>query len=123
AKDSRLTSAPGPASSSESEEIPLDLLLSLRSVDESKLKANIERLLAKKAQVSLTEILETYPPRDGLAELVTYLKIASQRPQTVFVDDVQDIHDIGVGRTVPSSLPPHPRRVRLSRVIFVRETL
>ena len=47
------------------------------SVDDRRLRAQIRALLESHSQVSLPEVLERYPVREGLAEIVTYLSLAS----------------------------------------------
>ena len=64
-------------------EISTDLLFSQIFVDRGRLERQIDRLLATRSPLSLGEILETYPLTRGLAELVVYLVIASERPETV----------------------------------------
>ena len=72
-------------------DVSLGRLFDARGVDEARLKRNIERLVASSGQVTLKELLTTYPPEKGLAELIVYLKLASERRNTVFSDEVRDV--------------------------------
>lgn len=67
--------------------IPVDALLDQRFVDRTRLLTNIRRALEGRDQVSLTEIVERNPLEEGLAELVTYLAIASEDSNSVIQDE------------------------------------
>ncbi|MGM0419011.1 MAG: DUF3375 domain-containing protein [Thermodesulfobacteriota bacterium] len=64
--------------------IPSDLLYSMVSVDKTRLKKIISEKLRYKEQVSLNEILNENPLKEGLAELVAYLSIASDDKKAFF---------------------------------------
>ncbi|MCK5813927.1 MAG: DUF3375 domain-containing protein [Cocleimonas sp.] len=64
-------------------EIDVSVLYQQQWVDEIQLRKNIRKLLQTKQQISLSEVLETYPLKQGLAELVAYLNIATKRKHTV----------------------------------------
>lgn len=53
-----------------------DPLFQQIAVDERELRQNVDDMLESRDQVSLSEVLERFPPRHGLAEVVVYLKIA-----------------------------------------------
>jgi hypothetical protein len=55
-------------------------------VDERELKQNVIELLKAHSQVSLRTVLERFPPRYGLAEVVIYFKIATNDSRA-FIDD------------------------------------
>ena len=52
-------------------------LFSQLAVDEKRLRGRIAELLETNTQVSLTEVLDRYPVEEGLAEVVTYLTLAT----------------------------------------------
>src|SRR5581483_4926383 len=52
-------------------------------VDRAHLEANIRWLLQMRSQISLGELLLHRPLEQGLAELVTYMSIAAERPSSV----------------------------------------
>lgn len=56
-------------------------------VDESQLRRHIAALLEKKATATLGEVTAVYPITQGLAELVTYVAIAS-RNETHYIDEM-----------------------------------
>ena len=82
-------------------------------VDRSELSHHIRQSLQTRAQISLSELLSAYPLRQGLAELVTYLQLASERTHTVVDEETIDTIEWQVQDGVT-------RRARLPRVIFVR---
>ncbi len=67
-------------------DIPVDALFNQTYVDKARLTALIRRALQTRKQISLTELLEANPLEQGLAELVTYLSIASEDRKAV-IDD------------------------------------
>ncbi len=95
-------------------------LFSQVRVDKAALSSHIRQSLQTRAQISLGELLQTRPLEQGLGELVAYLQLASEAPNSVVdestleavewqAQDVQDnLHD------------PVTRRAQLPRVIFVR---
>ncbi len=52
-------------------------LFSQLAVDERRLRGQIQEMLQGRSQVSLPEVLERFPAREGLAEIVTYVALAS----------------------------------------------
>ncbi len=55
-----------------------DALYEQAYVDQSRLMSNIRRALQTRRQVSLAALADEYPIEQGLAELATYLKLATQ---------------------------------------------
>jgi hypothetical protein len=82
-------------------------------VDRAELSRNIRQSLQARPQVSLGEVIARHPLRHGLAELVTYLHIASAWPQSAVDDEAQELvtwqADTGIIRTA-----------RLPRIILLR---
>jgi hypothetical protein len=68
------------------EEVPVDALFNQIYVDKARLNTLIRRALQTRNQISLTELLEQNPLEQGLAELVTYLSIASEDRKAI-IDD------------------------------------
>jgi hypothetical protein len=83
-------------------------------VDREVLKRNIRRELQDHSQVSLAEVISRHPLRHGLAELITYLHLAEDWPQTAVDDSLQEQvrwqTDAGVRR-----------RANLPRIILMRK--
>jgi len=81
-------------------------------VDEKLLRGHVAELLRSRSQVTLAEVTSAYPPEQGLAEVVAYLRIAGEEGAAV---------DESVTETVviPPSGGRAEKRVRLPRVIFL----
>ena len=60
--------------------MPLESLFSQFYIDESRLRRHIAAQLEQKASVTLGEITAVYPLTQGLAELITYIAIATRNP-------------------------------------------
>jgi hypothetical protein len=95
------------------EDIPADALFEQVYVDREQLRANVRRMLQKREQVSLVDVIDEHPLERGLAELVGYLSIATDDPNAVLDDERRETlgwtDDTGVAR-----------RAELPRVVFVR---
>jgi hypothetical protein len=82
-------------------------------VDRAELARHIRQVLKLRTQVSLGEVIARHPLRHGLAELVTYLHLASEWPQTAVDDEEQESvtwqDDTGIIRTA-----------RLPRIVLLR---
>jgi flagellar motility protein MotE (MotC chaperone) len=59
-------------------------------VDRAELTRNIRQELQGRSQVSLAEVVDRHPLRQGLAELVAYLQLAGEWPKMAVDDDVQE---------------------------------
>ncbi|MCZ6805030.1 MAG: DUF3375 domain-containing protein [Proteobacteria bacterium] len=59
-------------------------------IDEAKLTRQIHQCLETQAAVSLPEVLERFPPRNGIAELVAYVKLASETQHTLIENEQED---------------------------------
>lgn len=59
-------------------------------VDRAELTENIRKELQAGSQVSLVDVVNLHPLRNGLAELVAYLQIAGEWPATAVDDDIQE---------------------------------
>lgn len=82
-------------------------------IDKAELSGYIRQELQTLSQISLCELVKIYPLQHGLAELVTYLQLASDLPHTAVDDNTID--------TVEWQTPGGAtRRARLPRILFVR---
>lgn len=92
-------------------------LFSQVRVDKAALAGHIRQSLQTRAQISLGELLRTRPLAQGLGELVAYLQLASEAPNSVV--DEATLESV----EWPATDDAHQavtRRARLPRVIFVR---
>jgi hypothetical protein len=89
----------------------LETLFQQFYVDESRLRRHIATLLEKHSRVTLAEVTAVYPLTQGLAELVTYLALATRDP-------AHQIDDSGWEEIV---LNENGRVVRLPRIMFSKE--
>ena len=92
-------------------ELDLAALFAQTVVDEKHLRANIDALLRGRDQVTLAEVAAAFPPQQGLAEIVGYLKIAGEDGAAV---------DESVRETLllNAATGRRKKRVRLPRIIF-----
>ena len=94
-------------------EVSTDLLFSQIFVDRGRLERQLDRLLAQRSPLSLGEVLEIFPLTRGLSELVVYLVIASERPETVADEGREEVLAWEDGEGVR-------REARLARILFYR---
>ncbi|TLV17781.1 DUF3375 domain-containing protein [Klebsiella indica] len=66
------------------ESIDIDILFSQITIDKSRLLHNIRKVLQTRSQISLQALLSLYPLQQGLAELVTYIQLASESTTATF---------------------------------------
>jgi hypothetical protein len=66
------------------ESIDIDILFSQITVNKTRLQHNIRKALQTRSQISLHELLSLYPLQQGLAELVTYIQLASESATATF---------------------------------------
>ena len=59
------------------DDVAADALFNRVWVDKPRLRAHVWHALQQKNQISISELLDTYPLEKGLAELIGYLSIAS----------------------------------------------
>ncbi|HKL58283.1 MAG TPA: DUF3375 family protein, partial [Sphaerochaeta sp.] len=90
-------------------------LFNLVYIDRERLLRNIAQVLEEKGQIRLSELLETNPLEQGLAELLTYLLIAETESFASVSEDIKDpIQWLGANDTI--------RKARFPRVIFTRRS-
>jgi hypothetical protein len=93
-------------------DIDAALLFSQFVIDKAALERHVHQSLQQQAQVSLHQLLQARPLQQGLAELVAYLQLASDRAGTV-IDEA--VCEPVTWRTADGQA----RQARLPRVIFV----
>jgi len=94
-------------------------------VDKGRLRTNVQRALRYQAQITLRELLEGEPLRQGLAELVAYLELAHAGHGDSVLGDFRALVDEDVIEPIrwQASTPAGEavvREARLPRVIFTR---
>lgn len=100
------------------DDLDVSALYNERMVDLARLAAHIDQALQTRSQITLCELIRLQPLRQGLAELVAYLHLASQ----TFTGVVDDSRNEPIVWTA-TSIDGHPvqKQARLARVIFVRQ--
>jgi hypothetical protein len=94
-------------------DVDMAALFSHVVIDKAELAAHVHKALQTRAQVSLRELLASHPLHEGLAELVTYLQLASESPYAMVDETTVDVVEWD-GRDGKA------RRARLPRILFVR---
>lgn len=93
-------------------ELALDDLRRFRNLPQirlQELRRNIETCLARDDTVTLQQVLDLFPPRHGMMEVIGYLAVAANEPR----------HFVGEESEV-IQLPPRRQRWRVPRVLFCR---
>lgn len=88
-------------------------LFNRMAVDRLELLERVRRALQARPQITLRELVEEHPLRHGLAELIVYLQIGSERDETVVEEDTME----EIAWVSPEG---NARRARLPRMIFLR---
>jgi hypothetical protein len=92
-------------------------LFSQVRVDKAALSAHVRQSLQMQPQVTLAELLRSRPLQQGLSELVAYLQLASESPNSAVDESMQDTVSWQVAEEAGG---PVTREASLPRVIFVR---
>lgn len=92
-------------------------LFSQVRVDKAALAGHIRQSLQTRTQISLGELLQSRPLEQGLGELVAYLQLASEAPNSVVDEAALESVE---WQTQDDASGPIIRRAQLPRVIFVR---
>ena len=82
-------------------------------VDKAELAQHVRQALQQRSQVSLRELLEARPLKQGLAELVGYMQLAGEQGGALIDDGIEDVVAWQTGDGAW-------KRARLPRVIFSR---
>lgn len=98
-------------------EVDVDALYSQVVIDKAQLVRHIRHALQERSQVTLRDLTETQPLRQGLAELVAYLQLGSETFKAVVDEDTPELI---VWRSLDADGVLSNKRARLPRVIFVR---
>ncbi|CAI8883188.1 DUF3375 domain-containing protein [Methylocaldum szegediense] len=94
-------------------EVDAAALFSQVVVNKTALSRHIRHALQERSQITLRELCEKYPLKQGLAELIAYLQLASETFKSVVDEEVTEII---VWQYDDGSM----KQARLPRVIFVR---
>jgi hypothetical protein len=88
-----------------------------RVVDKALLARNIRQALQERSQVTLRELIDAHPLRNGLAELLAYLQLGAESIRATV--DEQSSELIAWESTASDGVRVY-RQARLPRVIFER---
>lgn len=95
------------------EEDVLDVLRRIgKPLDLPRFRQRIDDLLRERPQVSLREVVECHPLKDGAVDLLCYLAVAAEREETLIHDTIRERFDL--------VRPLQPRFAELDQVIFHR---
>jgi len=101
--------------------VSVNSLFEQEYVDEERLCQQIEELVETRGQVSLRDVIKHFPLEKGISELVTYLKIATNRKGTVFDEDKTcSILISNDNRAKNRSVNEGLRKVKCPQVIFIK---
>ena len=94
-------------------------------VDKARLRSAVQRALRRQPQITLRELLEAAPLRQGLAELVAYLELAHAGDGSDALDGLRALVDEAVEEPIRwqasnAAGQAVTREARLPRVIFTR---
>lgn len=78
-------------------------------VDPAELRERIEGLLRGQTQIALKDVLEAFPLEHGMAELVTYLHLATQEDWAIIDEERMQSVSLGDGRTATLPMVIFPR--------------
>lgn len=98
-------------------DVDIDALYSQVVIDKAQLERHIRHALQQQAQVTLRDLTERQPLRQGLAELVAYLQLGGEKFKTVVDEEAEESitwQNQGANGAISC------KRARLPRVIFVR---
>lgn len=98
-------------------DINADVLYAQVFVDRGRLANHINHILQDQSQVTLSELTESQPLEQGIAELVTYLQLGTD-PFTMEVDECA--HETISWQSTATNGLPVERVARLPRVVFKR---
>ena len=98
-------------------EVDAAVLYAQLVVDRAQLARHIRQTLQDRAQVSLRELTDAQPLRQGLAELLSYLQLGSEAFKTVVDEKVTEVI---AWESLRADGLPIGRVARLPRILFVR---
>ncbi|MCC2624294.1 MAG: hypothetical protein K0R14_167 [Burkholderiales bacterium] len=91
----------------------LELLYQQYGIDEDELYARIRKLLQLEPQISLKQVITKYPVQHGLAEIITYLHLATKKCKAVIDNELKVDLPWVTDRSVKKQLT-------LPNIIFIR---
>ena len=99
--------------STQLEKANLGVLFDQFEMNRQELEQNIARLLQGQHSISLSELLKTYPIKNGLAEIITYFSIATK----------SKIHQVNVDTKEPIlwNTETAEKKIVLPQIVFVRQ--
>ena len=95
------------------DQLDISELFDLFAVERDQLEQHIEQVLAYKSQATLNDIIDMFPVKRGLSEVITYMAIASDTNRHIIDDSVTD----SIAIQQPNNTL---RTVSLPRIIFTR---
>ena len=97
-------------------EVDLRTLFEVSHIDEQQLQRQIHRCLSDyQGQVSLAQVIEHYPIRHGLDEVLTYIKLACEQTLPAHIDTTRE-------QQIRWQAEPELWRIlRIPAITFVRE--
>ncbi|PLC49374.1 hypothetical protein CR159_13830 [Pollutimonas subterranea] len=96
-------------------DIDATALFSQFTVDSAELSQRVRRALQNRSQITLAELMAEYPLQQGLAELIAYLQLASERGDgKVMLDD--DANDSITWQAIDGSW----KRAVMPRVVYIK---
>ncbi len=94
-------------------EIDLDSFYDIFFIDEEKLKSNINYFLQIKPQCTLIEVVEKFPIKKGISELVSYLSIAKNSKNSVVMSDKKE-------KIIIEDEKQNKKSVIIPKIIFIK---
>ncbi len=82
---------PSEIGSNDLTQVDFTQLMSQFDINQEELVTRIQQYLKRKPQVTLTEILNDHPIKNGLAELLTYFSIASQSSKHLIIPETHEM--------------------------------
>src|SRR5207237_6620194 len=85
--------------------------LNLSRIRIAELRSRVKEMLNEDTSISLEEVLDKYPPEDGMLEVIGYIMVALEDPRNIVTEDEsQTIRITG----------PRPSNWRIPKVIFCK---
>lgn len=95
-------------------ELDMDSFYNLFFIDEELLELNIQKKLLHQEQVSLREVVKSFPVKKGVAELVGYISIAKKSRSTVIDETSNELLEI-------QDANGNNKKIKIPKIIFVRD--
>jgi hypothetical protein len=97
-----------------SADVDTSVLYNQFNVDKRELEERIQELLEIDSQISLRTITETYPIKKGVAEILTYIDIASKNEKAVINENLSEI------MLISNMISKKQFRIEIPQIIFCR---